>query len=111
MDIFLIVACLYMAYTSVEMALEVPFAEWGFLQYALLLLTVGLLFAAGYRLWQNYKQRKEKRAAEAAEGGDIEGQASGEEGKMDGQPEQKTEAEPSPKEPAAEDAADTDGKG
>lgn len=58
MDILLIVACLYMAYTNITSLAEVPFAEWGMAQYAMVVLTVALVAVGGLKGWQFYKKKK-----------------------------------------------------
>lgn len=58
MDILLIVACLYMAYSNITSLAEVPFAEWGMAQYAMVVLTVALVAVGGLKGWQFYKKKK-----------------------------------------------------
>lgn len=71
MDILLIVACLYMAYTNITSLAEVPFAEWGMAQYAMVVLTVALVAVGGLKGWQFYK--KKKAAADAPPPAEEEG--------------------------------------
>ena len=58
MDIILVIACLYFAYSSITLLMEVPFAEWEVVQYVLAAITVGLLVAGIMRGWKIIKRWK-----------------------------------------------------
>ena len=47
-----------MAYTNITSLAEVPFAEWGMAQYAMVVLTVALVAVGGLKGWQFYKKKK-----------------------------------------------------
>lgn len=72
MDILLIVACLYMAYSNITSLAEVPFAEWGMAQYAMVVLTVALVAVGGLKGWQFYKKKKAAADAPPPEEGEAE---------------------------------------
>ena len=58
MDIILVIACLYFAYSSISLLIEVPLAEWEVVQYALAVITVGLTVAGILRGWKIIKRWK-----------------------------------------------------
>ena len=58
------VLMLYMAYSNVRMLVELPFSEWGGVQWMLVAVTVGLVVAAIFTLLRYRKDTKDKKEEE-----------------------------------------------
>ena len=73
MDILLIVACLYMAYSNITTLAKIPLAQWQAPQYVMVVLTALLVVVGALKGWQFYKKKiaagseKDQEAAENIE--------------------------------------------
>ena len=66
MDILLVFACLYMAYVNVTTLVKIPLAQWGVMQYAMVVLTLLLVVVGGLKARQFYNKKKAKNAEASA---------------------------------------------
>lgn len=67
MDVLILVLCGYMVYNNVTLLLEQPFAEWQLSQYALALVSLGLLAVAALvavRAYKRWKKQQEEGTTE-----------------------------------------------
>lgn len=67
MDILLVFACFYMAYSNAAGLIKTPLNQWAAPQYAMLFVTVLLIAVGALKAFQVYKKRKEINAKASEE--------------------------------------------